>query len=101
MALYKGFFGAGPLVLVGVAGMVFGPRLLRMAGRATRPVAKGALRTGVDVYDRTRQGLGRTREGLGDLVDESREELKSRGPRQRARTSSRPKRLADELGAKP
>lgn len=100
MAFYKGFLSAGPLMLVGVAGMVFGPRLLRMAGRATRPVAKTALRTSVDVYDRTREGLGRTREGLGDLVDESREELKSRGPRKRVRTS-RPKRLGDELGAKP
>jgi hypothetical protein len=89
----KGLTGAGPLLLIGVAGMVFGPQLLRLAGRATRPVARTALRTGADAYDRTR-------EGLGGLVEESRAEMGSRGRRQAAR-SSRPKRLADELGAKP
>lgn len=100
MALWnKGFMGAGPLVLVGVAGMVFGPRLLRLAGRATRPVARTALRSGVDAYERTREGLGRTREGLGELIDESRAELESRGPRQGARP--RPRRPAAEHGAKP
>lgn len=101
MALWnRGLMGAGPLMLVGVAGMVFGPRLLRLAGRASRPVARTALRSGVDVYDRTREGLGRTREGLGELVDESRAELKSRGKRQGGRPS-RPKRQAEDLGAKP
>ena len=94
MALWnKGLMGAGPLMLVGAAAMVFGPRLLRLAGRATGPVARTALRSGVGVYDRTR-------EGLGDLVDESRAELKSRGKRQGGRPS-RPKRLAEDLGAKP
>ena len=100
MALWnKGLIGAGPLVLIGVAGMVFGPRLLRLAGRAGRPVARTALRTGVDVYDRTKEGLGRTREGIGEMVDETRAELKGRRPRQAVR-STRPKRLGDELGAK-
>ena len=100
MALWnKALNGAGPLLLIGVAGMVLAPRLLRLAGQAGRPVARGALRAGVDVYDRTRDGLGRTREGLGDMVDESRAELKGRGRRQAAR-SSRPKRLAEELEAK-
>jgi hypothetical protein len=104
MALWnKAFSGPGPLLLIGVAGMVLGPRLLRLAGRAGRPVARTALRTGADLYDRTKEGLGRSREGLGEMVDESRAEMKGRGQgrgRRPAARSSRPKRLGDELGAK-
>jgi hypothetical protein len=100
MALWsKALNGAGPLLLIGVAGMVLGPRLVRLAGRAGRPVARRALRTGVDVYDRTREGLGGVRDGLGEMVDETRAEMKGRGRRPAAR-SSRQKRLAEELGAK-
>jgi hypothetical protein len=88
----KGLTGAGPLLLVGVAAMVLGPALLRLAGRATRPVARTALRSGVDAYDRTR-------EGLGGLIEESREEMESRG--RRGRPHARPKRgAAGEHGAK-
>ena len=100
MALWnKGLTGAGPLLLVGVAGMVLGPQLVRLAGRVTRPVARTALRSGVDAYDRTREGLGRTREGLGGLIEESRAEMESRGRRARPRPRRR-RAAADEHGAK-
>jgi hypothetical protein len=107
MALWnKGLIGAGPLLLIGVAGMVLGPRLVRLAGRAGRPVARTALRTGADAYDRTREGLGglieESRAELGGLIEESRAEMKGRGRGKRpAARSSRPKRLGEELRAKP
>lgn len=87
----KGLTGAGPLMLVGVAGMLLGPTLLRLAGRATRPVARTALRSGVDVYDRTR-------EGFGGLIEESRGEMESRGPRDRPRAKALARRGARPLG---
>jgi hypothetical protein len=87
----KGLTGAGPLMLIGVAGMVFGPTLLRLAGRATRPVARTALRSGVDVFDRTR-------EGFGGLIEESRGEMESRGQRERPRAKAQARRGARTLG---
>jgi hypothetical protein len=87
----KGLTGAGPLVLVGVAGMVLGPTLLRLAGRATRPVARTALRSGVDVYDRTR-------EGFGGLIEESRGEIESRGRGERRGAKAQARRGARTLG---
>lgn len=64
----KGVGGAGPIVLVGVGALILGPPLLRMIGRAARPVARRAVRSGVAVRD-----------GIGDLVEESRAEMGRRG----------------------
>jgi hypothetical protein len=94
----KGLTGAGPLMLIGVAGMVLGPTLLRLAGRATRPVARTALRSGVDVFDRTREGFGGLREGFGGLIEESRGEMKSRGQRERPGAKAQARRGARPLG---
>jgi hypothetical protein len=75
MAIWnKGLNGAGPFLLIGVAGMLLGPPLLRLVGRATRPVARTAVRSGVGAYERTR-------DGLGGLIEESRAELE--GSRER------------------
>lgn len=90
MALFgdvaKAAGGAGPVLLVGVGALVLGPSLLRMAGRATRPVAKTVIRT-------VARTVGAAREDLEEVIEQSRAEVEAaaeaRGPR-----PSRPRRRA-------
>jgi len=84
----KGLGGAGPVVLVGVGALILGPRLLRMAGRATRPVAKTVIRT-------VARSAGAAREGFEDMVEESRTEVEAAAaaggkPKSRPRKRSAP-----------
>lgn len=93
MALFgdaaKGIGGAGPALLIGAGVLILGPRLLRMAARATRPIAKTAV-------TRVARSVGAARGGAGDMVEESRAETKGRGeaPRKPPRSRAAPKRAA-------
>jgi hypothetical protein len=90
MALFgdvaKAAGGAGPVVLVGVGALILGPRLLRMAGRATRPVAKTVIRT-------VARTAGAAREGFEDIVEQSRTEVEEAAKAGGAR-ASRPRHRA-------
>lgn len=66
--LGKALGGSGPWLMAGVGVLVLGPPALRLLGRVTRPAAKRTLRTAMGAYHRTK-------EGVGDLIEESRSEL--------------------------
>jgi hypothetical protein len=91
MALFENLFeeAAGPVVAVGIGALVLAPKLLPVIGRALRPVAKGAIKTGIALYEQTYASVA---EATGDLVAEARAELESESqhaPERRAR-SGRP-----------
>ena len=90
MALFgdaaKAAGGAGPVLLVGAGALILGPPLLRMAWRATRPVAKTIIR----IVART---VGAAREGLEEVIEQSRAEVEEAAEAGGARPS-RPRRRA-------
>jgi hypothetical protein len=63
-----GWLGAG----LGV--VILAPALVRGLGRGLRPVAKGALKGGMALTDKTREVLAETSERWHDLVAEARAE---------------------------
>lgn len=71
--------GSGPLVL-GLAAVLFAPTLLPAVGRILRPVVKGAIKTGITVYEETYASV---KEAAGDIVAEARAELESEHRSQR------------------
>ncbi|HZS81972.1 MAG TPA: DUF5132 domain-containing protein [Stellaceae bacterium] len=80
MALFEkaveGVFEGGVLtgVAVGVGVLMLAPGLLPAIGRAMRPLAVSAIRTGMTVYNRTASTLRETTE---DLLAEARAELEA------------------------
>lgn len=66
--------GAVTGVAIGLGALFLVPGLLPAVGRALRPVAVGAIKTGMVVYDRTSTGL---REVTDDLVAEARAQLEA------------------------
>lgn len=78
--------GAVTGVAVGV-GLLLVPGLLPAVGRALRPIAVGAIKTGITLYEHTASTMRETAE---DLVAEARAELEADGqsanrPRRRGR----------------
>jgi len=65
--------GATPVAL-GVGAIVLAPTLLPVIGRIIRPIAKGAIKTGMAIYQETYAAVA---EATGDLVAEARAELES------------------------
>jgi hypothetical protein len=63
--------GSGPLVL-GVGALMLAPTVLPAIGRMLRPVLKGAIKTGITVYEETYASV---KEATGDIIAEARAEL--------------------------
>ncbi len=61
-------------VAIGLGVLFLAPKLLPAVGRALRPMAVGAIKTGMSVYNQTAETL---REATGDLVAEARAELEA------------------------
>jgi hypothetical protein len=57
----------GP-VAIGVGALIVVPKLFPAVGRALRPVAKGAIKTGLAIYETTFAGVA---EAAGDLYAEA------------------------------
>lgn len=75
MALLEEFFeGAAGPVAIGVGALILAPRVLPAVGRLLRPIAKGAIKTGMALYEETYASMA---EATGDLVAEARAELES------------------------
>jgi hypothetical protein len=79
----EGLLEGGALtgVAVGAGVLLLAPGLLPAVGRALRPVAVGALKTGMTVYQQTSSSL---REATEDLLAEARAELEAEGREARA-----------------
>ena len=65
--------GAGPVAL-GVGAILLAPTLFPVAGRILRPVAKGAIKSGLWLY---REAFATVAESASDLVAEARSELEA------------------------
>lgn len=82
--------GAMTGAAIGIGALLLVPGLLPAVGRALRPVAIGAIKTGMSVYNQTAAGL---REATQDLVAEARAELEAEQnahhepPRRRSRSA--------------
>jgi hypothetical protein len=94
MALFEELFeeAAGPAVAVGIGALFLAPKVLPALGRVLRPIAKGAIKTGISLYEQTYASVA---EATGDLVAEARAELESESrhahaPERRSRGSSHP-----------
>jgi hypothetical protein len=88
----EGLLEGGALtgVAVGAGVLLLAPGLLPAVGRALRPAAVGALKTGMTVYRQTSSSL---REATEDLLAEARAELEAEGRHaQAARHGSERKR---------
>jgi hypothetical protein len=85
MALFEDVLegGTGPGLLIGIGALVLGPTVLPAVGRALRPMAKAAIKTGIRIYE---EGVATVSEATGDIVAEARSELASEG-RERGRTA--------------
>lgn len=75
MALFEELFeeAAGP-VAIGIGALILAPKVLPAVGRLLRPIAKGAIKTGMALYEETYATVA---EATGDLVAEARAELES------------------------
>ncbi len=65
--------GSGPLVL-GIGAVLLAPTILPAVGRVLRPIVKGAIKTGITVYEETYASV---KEATGDIIAEARAELES------------------------
>lgn len=91
MALFEELFeGAAGPVAIGIGALVLAPKVLPVVGRILRPVVKGAIKTGMTIYEETYASVA---EATGDLVAEARAELESES-RQATRHSRREERAA-------
>jgi Protein of unknown function (DUF5132) len=82
MALFEDMFkgNVGNMMVAGAA-MLLAPTVLPVIGRALRPIAKEAIKTGIGLYEEARETVG---EATGDLVAEARAEVEQRPTRRRA-----------------
>jgi hypothetical protein len=87
MALLENLFeeAAGPVV-IGIGALVLAPKLLPAVGRMLRPIAKGAIKTGMAIYEETYASVA---EATGDLFAEARAELESEARHAPERLSER------------
>ncbi len=75
--LFKGNIGTG--LAVGVGALVLGPIVAPVIVATLRPLAKGAIKAGLYVYDRAGEGLAQINEMTGDIVAEARAEMRGAG----------------------
>ncbi len=83
--------GAMTGVAVGVGVLLLAPGLLPAIGRAMRPIAVGAIKTGMTAYNQVSSTLRETTE---DLVAEARAELEAEGHGGRGEHARRRSRTA-------
>lgn len=74
MALFEDVFkGAGiPGLAIGIGAALLAPTVLPIVGRAVRPVAKAAIKTGITVYRETTRQVA---SAAAPVVEEVRKEL--------------------------
>lgn len=92
MALFEELFedAAGP-VAIGIGALVLAPKVLPAVGRLLRPIVKGAIKTGMTLYEETYATVA---EATGDLVAEARAELESESRHAEPRRSRGSERAA-------
>ncbi|KAF2989151.1 DUF5132 domain-containing protein [Methylocystis sp. MJC1] len=75
MALFEDLLeeALGP-VAIGIGALLVVPAVFPSVGRALRPVAKGAIKAGISIYEST---VATFSEATGDLIAEARSELES------------------------
>jgi len=76
----KVFKGSIPGILVGVAATLAAPVVLAVVAAAGRPILKAAIRTYLDVSERTREIVDEAREQWSDVVAEARSEHVENAP---------------------
>jgi hypothetical protein len=87
--LLKGSWGPA---LVGVGVALVAPTVLPAVGAALRPLAKGAIRGGVLLYDAVKETIAEAGEQVTDMVEEVRAEVEEENgdteatPRRRTRS---------------
>lgn len=86
--------GAVTGVAIGVGALLLVPGLLPAVGRALRPVAVGAIKMGMTVYN---EAASTVRETADDLMAEARAELET-GEQGAAETGRRRHRAAEAAG---
>ncbi len=69
-----GLFESGTGVAIGAGVLLLVPGVLPAVGRLVRPLAVGAIKAGMTVYDQAASGL---RETTGDLIAEARSQLEA------------------------
>jgi hypothetical protein len=74
--MMKGPWGAG---LVGAGVALVAPTVLPVVGAALRPLAMGAIRAGVMVYDTVQEAVAEAGEEVSNMVTEVRAETAVRG----------------------
>jgi hypothetical protein len=84
--------GAATGAAVGLGVMLLAPALLPVIGRTLRPLAVGAIKTGMTVY---REASSRMREATEDLVAEARAEIDAEGQGAHAEPGRRRARSAE------
>ena len=84
--------GVATGLAVGAGVLLLAPGLLPAVGRAVRPLAVGAIKTGMAVYGQTAATL---REATEDLVAEARAELDAEGRSVRSEPERRRSRAAE------
>lgn len=72
--LFEG--GAGTGIVVGLGVLLLAPTLLPAVGRMVRPLAIGALKSGMMIYN---EAAATVREAADDMVAEARAELDAEG----------------------
>src|SRR5262245_46898697 len=73
--MFKDLFkGSVPGILVGVAATLAAPVVLAVVAAAGRPILKAAIRTYLDVSERTKEIVDDAREQWSDVVAEARAE---------------------------
>jgi hypothetical protein len=87
--------GAMTGVAVGAGVLFLAPGLLPAIGRALRPVAVGAIKTSLTVYNQT---VSTVRETAEDLVAEARAELEAEGQQNAAEPTRRRGRAEAQTG---
>lgn len=97
MALLEDVFeeALGP-VAIGVAALLAVPVLFPGVRRALRPVAKGAIKAGIAVYETT---VANVAEAAGDLIAEARAEREHEHEHEASHAQRRPKALEKEAAS--
>jgi uncharacterized protein DUF5132 len=84
--------GALTGVAVGLGVLFLAPGVLPAVGKALRPIAVGAIKTGMTVYNQTAASV---REATEDLVAEARAELEAEGQGAQAEPARRRTRATE------
>jgi hypothetical protein len=77
MALWDDVFGNGVStgVVVGLGAAILAPAILPVVATVVKPMAKGAIKLGVILYERGRETIAEVGEIIEDLVAEAKAEV--------------------------